>query len=268
MKTQTTLSSARRLLLSAAISAIATTGALAQSAQIAALSGDATLTLFDSSSLKATAPIAIKGVNGRVVGIDRRPSDGVLYAVTADGTVYTVDAGTGQATQKVKLENMLPAGVMATVDFNPAADRLRLLGSDGTSLRANVDDGKVTVDGRLKYAEGDKAAGKPAKIVAGAYTNSVKGTKETTLYDIDGALGTYLRQAPPNDGILVTIGETGLKGEAIAFDILTSADGRNVGFALNGGTLHSLDVATGAAKAIGKVAGLPADVRDIAVMGN
>src|SRR2546430_13424484 len=36
-------------------------------------------------------------------------------------------------------------GVTVTVDFNPVADRLRVMGSDGTSLRVNVDDGKATV---------------------------------------------------------------------------------------------------------------------------
>ncbi|MGL5117429.1 MAG: DUF4394 domain-containing protein, partial [Beijerinckiaceae bacterium] len=232
-----------------------------------ALSGERMLTAFDTKTLKAGKPVEVKGVNGRIVGIDRRPSDGMLYAVSTDGTVYTVDAASGQATMKVKLETMLPPGVIATVDFNPAADRLRLLGSDGTSLRANVDDGKVTVDGRLKYADGDKAFGKTPKIVAGAYSNSVKGTKETALYDIDGALGTYLKQAPPNDGILVTMGDLGVKGDVIAFDISTAADGRNSGFAIAMGQLHSVDIATGAAKALGKVAGLPDGVRDMAMLG-
>ena len=67
----------------------------------------------------------------------------------------------------------------ATVDFNPVADRLRVIGSDGTSLRVNVDDGKVIKDGSLKYADTDANKGKTPKIMAGAYTNSVKGTKET-----------------------------------------------------------------------------------------
>ncbi len=240
--------------------------ASSQAETLVALSGDATLTSFDSTTLKAGASVAIKGASGRIVGIDRRPSDGMLYAVSADGTVYTVDAASGQATMKSKLETMLPAGAKATVDFNPAADRLRLIGSDGTSLRANVDDGKVTVDGRLKYAEADKAAGKTPMIVAGAYSNSVKGTKETALYDIDGTLGLFLKQVPPNDGVLTTIGDLGLKGMEIAFDISTDAAGKNTGFALNGGVLHMVDIASGASRMMGKVAGLPSGARDVAVM--
>jgi Domain of unknown function (DUF4394) len=253
-----------RIALSAAVSAIALTTA-AKAEMVVALSGDATLTSFDTKALKANGSVAIKGVNGRVAGIDVRPSDGMLYALSADGTVYTVDAKSGQATMKVKLETMLAAGVKATVDFNPVADRLRILGTDGTSLRANVDDGKVITDGKLKYAEGDKNAGKTPNVVAGAYSNSVKGTKETALYDIDGTLGVFLKQAPPNDGILATMGDSGLKGD-IAFDIHTDATGKNTGYAVVAGTLYTVDIATGMSKAAGKIAGLPAGVRDVAVI--
>jgi outer membrane protein assembly factor BamB len=264
------MSSIRSILLSSCAAAIvvgvSAHAALAEKA--VALSGERMLTSFDTKTRKAGKPVEIKGVAGRVVGIDRRPSDGALYAVSTDGSVYTVDPANGQATMKVKLETMLPPGVIATVDFNPVADRLRLLGSDGTSLRANVDDGKVIVDGRLKYADGDKAFGKTPKIVAGAYSNSVKGTKETALYDIDGALGTFLKQAPPNDGILVTMGDMSVKGDGIAFDISTAADGRNSGYALAAGKLHTVDIATGAVKALGPVAGLPDGVRDMAMISD
>jgi hypothetical protein len=237
-----------------------------QAEAIIGLTGDKTLTQFDSATLKAGKATPIKGVNGRVAGIDMRPSDGQLYAVTLDGSVYTVNTTTGEATFKIKLEKMLPENTVHTLDFNPAADRLRLIGSDGTSLRANVDDGKVTVDGSLKYAETDPAKGKTPNVVAGAYSNSVKGTKETALYDIDGTLGTYLKQAPPNDGILSTIGKTGITAKSIAFDITTDSTGKNTGYAMTGTSLYSIDIATGVASSLGKVKGLPGVPRDIAVI--
>jgi len=55
---------------------------------------------------------------------------------------------------------------------------------------------------RLRYADTEAAKGKSPRVTAGAYTNSFAGTKATTLYDIEGAAGTLLRQVPPNDGIL------------------------------------------------------------------
>ena len=96
-----------------------------------------------------------------------------------------------------------------TVDFNPAADRLRIIAADGTNLRVNVDDGKVTKDGNLKFADTDMHKGETPRIVAGAYTNSIKGAKETTLYDIDATIGGLIKQAPPNDGVLNSIGIPG-----------------------------------------------------------
>ena len=114
---------------------------------------------------------------------------------------------------KSKLSETLKAGVVATVDFNPVADRLRVMGSDGTSHRVNVDDGKVTVDGSHKFKDGDAAAGKTPKVIAGAYSNSFKGTTATALYNIDATTGTLVTQAPPNDGVLNTIGSLGMKVE-------------------------------------------------------
>ena len=55
------------------------------------------------------------------------------------------------------------------------------MGADGMNLRANVDDGKVTKDGDHKYADGDMHKGEKPNIVAGAYTNSVKGAKDRTV---------------------------------------------------------------------------------------
>lgn len=255
----------KTLVLTSLLASVAFAGA-ARAEQAVALTGDATLTPFDTKTLQAGKSMPIKGITGRVAGIDVRPADGMLYALGADGTVYTVDTKTGQATMKVKLEQMLPTSAKASVDFNPAADRLRVIGSDGTSLRANVDDGKVTKDGSLKYAEGDKAAGKSPMVTAGAYSNSVKGTKETALYDIDSAMGTFLKQAPPNDGVLSTVGSLGVKAEMIAFDIGTDASGKNTGFAVVGDALHTIDIASGSATMVGKVKGMPNGVRDIAVM--
>ena len=44
----------------------------------------------------------IQGLTGKVLGIDVRPADGMLYAVGADGGIYTVDLQTGKATHEVE----------------------------------------------------------------------------------------------------------------------------------------------------------------------
>ena len=250
------------LLATTALVLSATAGA--QAASVAALIGDKTLAVIDTTAKKVTKSMDVSGLDGALVGIDVRPADGMLYGLTAGGTLYTIGMD-GKATMKSKLETMLPAGTMATVDFNPVADRLRVIGSDGTSLRVNVDDGKVTKDGSLKYADTDANKGKTAKVVAGAYTNSVKGTKETALYDIDAATGSLVKQAPPNDGILTVVGSLGISGENIAFDI--SSDGtKNEAWAMSGDQLYSVDLATGKATPAAKIEGVKGTVKDIAIL--
>lgn len=237
----------------------------AQAAMVAALTGDDTLTMIDTATGKAGKSMKVSGIAGKIAGIDVRPADGMLYALATDGTLYTVDAG-GKATMKSKMDKALAASTMATVDFNPAADRLRVMGADGTNYRVNVDDGKVTVDGSHKFAEADMHKGEKPNIVAGAYTNAVKGAKETALYNIDATIGGLIKQAPPNDGVLGAVGKLGVMPKAIAFDIETAADGSNTGWLLADGALHKVDLASGKATMVGKISGMSAAVRDIAVM--
>jgi hypothetical protein len=252
----------------AAVAAVAMAAAMlaggAGAQTIAALAGGDTLIHIDAAAKKVTKTVKIKGV-GKLAGIDMRPADGMLYGLAVDGTVVTIDPATGMATQKSKLKTMLAADVGATVDFNPVADRLRILGTDGTSLRANVDTGDVIVDGSLKYADGDANAGKKPNVVAGAYINSVKGAKATVLYDIDGTVRALLRQNPPNDGVLGTIGPVRVKGR-YAFDIQSPEEGKNTAWLLASGTLFTVDLATGLGKTVGKIAGLERRVTDIAIL--
>jgi hypothetical protein len=220
------------------------------------------IVMIDPATRKVTGSADVKGA-ASVVGIDVRPADGLLYAVSADGGIYTVDAKTGAATMKAKLSETLKPGTIS-VDFNPVADRMRIISSDGTNLRVNVDDGKATVDGALKYKDGDAQAGKSPKVLAAAYTNSSNPKPAATaLYNIDDA-GHLLLQAPPNDGVLNTIGMLGVKIEGpAAFNIVNKGED-NVAWLATGGTLYSVDLKTGKATSAGKLEGLTGKLTDIA----
>ena len=74
----------------------------ASAASIIGLVDGKTLVTIDPATKKATGKADIKGATN-VIGIDVRPADGMLYAVSADGTIYTVDAKSGQATMKSKM---------------------------------------------------------------------------------------------------------------------------------------------------------------------
>lgn len=242
------------------------TSAAVNAAQVAALVGNDTIATVDTAQKKATGSVKVTGISGALVGIDVRPADGMLYGLVDDGTVVTI-AKDGKATMKSKLETMIAKGVLVTVDFNPVADRLRVMGADGMSLRANVDDGKVTKDGDHKYAETDASKGAKPNVIAGAYTNSVKGTKETALFNIDATAGTLVKQAPPNDGILGTIGKLGVKADSASFDIWSDGNGKNEAWLMVRDTFYSVDLATGKATEAAKISGVTGPVKDIAILG-
>jgi len=236
----------------------------ARAESVVALVGEDILATFDSRTAKTTSLVKIDGV-GPILGIDVRPADGQLYALASDGTIAIVDPASGKATAKSKLDKLPQADVPVAVDFNPVADKMRIIAADGSNLRADVDNGKVTEDQSLKFAATDAAAGRKPTIVAAAYSNSLKGAKETTLYDID-ALGGLFRQAPPNDGVLNTIGMIGLSIDKIGFDIVTDGTGANTGMLVAKGNLYVLDLMSGKASGGKSIAGLPSGVRDIAVL--
>ena len=257
---------AKTLTLAGALiaSSLAATSAEAAGWIVGLVDGKSIVTI-DPMSRKVASRIDIKGA-ASILAIDVRPADGMLYGVASDGNIVTIDVKSGQATMKSKLSETLKAGVTVTVDFNPVADRMRLMGSDGTSLRVNVDDGKVTVDGSHKYKDGDANAGKTPKVIAGAYSNAFKGTQATTLYNLDATTNSLVTQAPPNDGILNTVGELGITLQGpVAFNIVTTGE-RNDAWLATGGNLYSVDLKSGKASMAGRIEGLPGKLTDMAWM--
>jgi hypothetical protein len=213
--------------------------------------------------------VAITGTAGRVLGIDVRPADKKLYALDDKGILYTLDPRTGFATKGAALSAPLEETGSAIVDFNPQADRMRVVGPNGQNLRVNVENGQAAVDGKIAYLAGDPNAGKPASVTAGAYINSVPGAKQTQLFEVDGAQGAYVIQDPPNDGTLSSIGETGLpKGTRVdAADIYTDKDMKNyTGLAVAAGRLWEFSVTNGKMKEIGPIAAGTRKIRDIAIL--
>lgn len=214
--------------------------------------------------------------NDSLVGIDYRPADGKLYAVGSLGNVYTIDPSNGQAEFKVALmadaaDITLPfAGITGdknqiALDFNPVADRLRVVGHDGQNLRINVDTGATTTDGAINGAE--------ASITATAYTNSFTGSGTTKMYDIDVTQNKIYQQDPPNDGVLTLSAPLGVNANGSSgFDI----DGtNNQGYAVlnvagSGNQLYQINLGTvsttsNAATLIGSLPTTLGDIRGIAL---
>jgi len=249
-----------------ALATLAFTAAPASAATIVALTPKNELVWFDTDKRLSSKPVAIKGITGKVIGIDVRPMDKKLYAVTDKGTILTVDPKTGEATPMSMLAKPFDHGGQASVDFNPQADRLRLIGLNGTSLRVNVVTGEVAVDGSLKYDPKDANTAKKAGVTAVAYTNSMANAKGTELFNLDTANGTFALQSPPNDGIMQTRGKSSVDfSKWAAFDIMLDAKMDNVAYVVDKGVLYTLNLDNGAATKVGEISGLPT-ITDIAIV--
>jgi hypothetical protein len=258
------------------VAALTVAGAAgAAAAQLVALTGDKTLILIDHSRPAVIGQAAVSGISGRLLGIDVRPADGQLYGVVADGTVVTIDAR-AKATFKATLNPppLLPLDARASVDFNPSADRLRIIfANDGQNLRANVDTGELLTYAPLNYAPNPFGLAPPTvpQVIAAAYTNSAVGTapgvKGTILFDVDDLSDAIFAQVPANAGTLNAVGgQIGISPGQIGFDIATDRRGRNTAWLIYGNRLYRPDLLSGLAGEGKRILGLTADVRDLAVL--
>lgn len=237
--------------------------------ELVALTDRNELIRFQDSAPGRTAMVAILGTEGRVLAIDVRPANKMLYALDDKSILYTLDPRTGHATRLSALSVALEDTSHALADFNPQADRLRVIGPGGQSLRVNVDNGQTAADGRLKFAAGDPHAGKTPRVLAGAYLNSIPAAPATQLFEFDATSGAYVIQDPPNDGTLQTVGEASLPaGIAVeAMDIHTTPDMRDyTGFAVARNNLYRFAIGSGRLTPVGPIAAGARRIVDIAVL--
>ncbi|MFB7830523.1 DUF4394 domain-containing protein [Streptomyces sp. NPDC056056] len=196
--------------------------------------------------------------DGKLVGIDFRVQNGKLYGVGDKGGVYTVDSNA----KAVKVSQLTVAlqGRYFGVDFNPAANRLRVISDTGQNLRHNIDDpaapNTTTVDGTLTNPTTPPSTA--LGVTGAAYTNNdLDATTATTLFDIDTTNDRVSLQSPANAGTLAPTGGLGVNaGPSAGFDIYYQAsDGSNRGYAAlsTGGKqrFYKVDVLTGRATTVG-----------------
>lgn len=237
----------------------------AHAGTIVGLTADNKLVKIDTATMAASAPMAISGAD-KIVGIDQRPADGKLYGLTAAGQLVVIDHMSGAATAGSMLSEKVALGPRPVVDFNPVADRLRVIAADGVSLRINVDTGATLIDKPLNYDAADASAAKKPAVAAGAYTNSMKGAKGTELFHVDGGNGALVLQNPPNDGVLKTRGMVGVTAPAdVVMDIANDGEGKNTAYLIAGDALYTVDLASGKATQVGMIKGMNGKLVDIAV---
>ncbi len=195
-----------------------------------ALSGTNLLS-FDTANPATTQTTAISGVNGSevLVGIDFRPQNGHLYglgvnATSNTGTLYNISTRTGFASAvgttgsiafttdgSITVDLPDPATFGYGFDFNPAADRIRVV-AGSLNFRVNPNTGQgidgdndtgspvtgTNPDGNIDII------GSPFPANAVAYTNNQPNTTITTLYTLArvGSNDELAIQNTPNSGSL------------------------------------------------------------------
>jgi hypothetical protein len=235
-----------------------------------------------------------------------RPTTGQLYALGVDaandrGTIYVLEPQSASSTA-VATPVGLPGriayvddnGVAVDLsdlplafDFNPAADRIRIVDASGLNARANPNDG-APVDGNPASAgtinpDGSVQAELGTQIVGTAYASNAAGAAFTTQYTLDQTFARLSIQNPPNSGAQTLPLALTLDGAPFAFigdtgfDIPPgpTASAANVPvtgfgyFTANGPsaapTLYELDLSDGVVRSLGAIASSGQSLTGLAV---
>jgi hypothetical protein len=219
---------------------------------------------FDSStpgSILNGKAITGMASNEQMQAIDFRTADGKLYGVGSFGNLYTINTATGAVTSVGNFGSL--NGVNFGSDFNPVADRLRIVSEVGSNIRVDPTTGALTAtDTNLSYAAGDSHAGAHPNVVDLAYTANGTG------YGIDSALDTLVLLSNPNGGILNTVGSLGLDAGAVGGLDISPAGTAYAAFLPTGSSIsnfYTVNLTTGVASLVGQIDG-GFVVRDIAVV--
>ncbi|GHF41504.1 hypothetical protein HNQ07_001465 [Deinococcus metalli] len=219
--------------------------------------------------------VAVSGLASgeALVDIDVRNTDNRLYGVTSAGKVYVINTTTGAATADGA--TVTGASVVAA-DFNPVANRLRVIGQGDLNFRATLFSapvpatsaaGTVTADGTFAFTSGTVNPNLASAAYTNSFDNSATGAvtagTTTALYSVDAdsdALIQHSTRATDAAGTfngLTVVGALGTNVSAgtTGFDIagassayLSSASGSST-------TLYSVNLTTGAATSKGTLSG-------------
>lgn len=233
------MSALRNSLIAAACALLPVSQASAET--LAGLTLDQRIVTFDSTSpMTIASTSAISGLLGgdSLIGIDLRPANNIIYGVAQTGRVYTLT--TAGVASLVTTLSVVPSGGKFGFDFNPMADRLRIISEIDQNLAANVGDGVTASQTAITRASG------AIDILGSAYTNNFAGATSTVLYGIDSVTDSLVVTAAPGGGIYSTVGGLGVgltNANHVGFDVSGSS---GLGFLNIDSALYRVNLGTGA----------------------
>lgn len=195
----------------------------AQAESLVAINSSNEIGVFDTGNLAAASFTKIIGLNDKqsLIGIDLRPSNNLLYGISTDNILYTLNAYTGVAQFAFNLSTpIFAAGTGYGVDFNPVADRgtgasLRVVNSNGDNLAVNANTGAVVPQVALTKVVDEKKV-TATGFTAVAYANSdptqpTTAPANTQLYYINSENDTLsIATSAFNDPKITLIGAIGI----------------------------------------------------------
>jgi hypothetical protein len=196
----------------------------------------------------STQPLLGLQAGQGIEAIDFRPATGQLYGLGVGGTsglIVIIDPTTGQLTPVCQpFPLSAPIGSGFDIDFDPTSGFLRVTDSQRDNLLFNPDTGAIMSEPRLSSVG----------IVGAAFDDNIPGAATTTLFAINTATDSLVREAPTGSGSLQTVGPLGVAPlPQVGFDI--AADGTAFATLTTGAQsgLYTINLASGAATLIGPI---------------
>lgn len=234
----------KHIMLLAACAALSFTGA-ANAASLFGLTENNRLVTFDSATPGTFGSnIAITGTTATFLALDVRDSNGLLYGLGDDLTVYTINQFSGLASAIGG-----PLAITGTnfgFDFNTVVDAIRIVSNNGNNYVANANTGTLmTTATPVFFAAGDPNAGFAPVVTGNGYIHG-----SASQFAISTSRDVLVTQAN-NAGTLNTVGSLGVAvGPRTSFDI--GVDG--VGYLADVDRFYTVNLTTGAATFVGNLA--------------
>jgi hypothetical protein len=233
------------------------------------------LVSVDTAKLSTVNTIgAVSGLSTgqTLAGIDFRPQTGELYGLgiataggVSTGQIYKINTSTAAASAVGNPFSTKLAGAKFAMEFDPAADVIRVVSDAGANLRVSPTTGSLlSIDTSLSTTDA---------ILALGNTNNFRGATSTTVYGYDatnnnlvtiGSVGGSPNS--PNGGKVSNVGASGVTAQAsnLGFDI----DANNTAYLSiipSGATASELYTANLSSGALTAVGAFGATMRDITV---
>lgn len=237
---------------------VAATGVQAET--LYGLTTDNRLITLDSLAPSMGSARALSGLSAteKLLGLDTRPSNGLLYTLSNLGRIYTIDASTGATSLVGSLQSPINGSLLG-FDFNPQADlgtgaSLRIITSAGANLAVNVNPG-ASLGAVLTQTSVTSTSGEGLKLTGVAYSNNDRDTTTgTVLFGIDTPSASLYSTTGFAGGVYTRVGGLGAGTlNVFGFDISGATGTAYAGLTGDDSysALYSVNLATGAASLVG-----------------